>query len=390
MALAESLRSPPHNLAPAPSPHAGLQAGAHAAPPLPSEDEQLRMALAESLRSLPVRPGPDAGGGDDVPMLFDDTRGEARESDDQADEGAKLAQALELLFDLLGEESNSVVKGRRGVNAAQSLECNEGDTLRVLNEKAKVEAAFADSDARFSSKMSQYLGSTGVVVEVDDESVRLKHSDGQQFWWAYGALSLERNGGGGRGLARPKPQWEKVFERYSKFWTRIAEIAVLGTRPQDIMVQAELDFFQKSVINTLTEAGWQVAKPIERILLEGARDVATAAHDADANSKKQIERLLELIRSKESATAAAQMRALFEASGASDSRDRLLEAITWLARSDDSPQRDARRASLLRSFSVLGAAGKALERAEQVWAIADSNIELEEVLGQMSVSAVGI
>ena len=35
------------------------------------------------------------------------------------------------------------------------------------------------------------------------------------------------------------------------------------------MMQIELEFFEKGTIKTLTESNWDVAKPIERIVLQG-------------------------------------------------------------------------------------------------------------------------
>ena len=40
--------------------------------------------------------------------------------------------------------------------------------------------------------VQRYLGTTGVVEQVDMASVRLRHEDGQNIWWAYGAVELVR------------------------------------------------------------------------------------------------------------------------------------------------------------------------------------------------------
>lgn len=247
------------------------------------EDVELQRALAESLKGAnggSAKPG--AVDDDDVPMLHDDThrmKPEAEKPQEELDD--ELAQAMHMfdlmkeLKDLLGQQTKSVVKRHRGagVDAVQRLECSTGDTLRVQDDRTTVEAAFADSDARFASAMASYLGSSGVVIKVDDESIKLQHEDGQQFWWAYGAVSMLKTGDK---IVRPAPQWEKVFLRYSKFWRRIAVMAALNTGPHDIMLHVELDFFHKSVINSLSEAGWKIEKPIQRIVLQGVRDVEVA------------------------------------------------------------------------------------------------------------------
>jgi len=105
-------------------------------------------------------------------------------------------------------------------SAVSSFDCNVGDVLRVLEDQTMVDEAFEDSDARFTSGMHEYLGRTGVVQDVDAESVKLEHDDDTTLWWAYGAVVLETRGGDYLGAAaKPKKvkkaQWEKVFERYS-------------------------------------------------------------------------------------------------------------------------------------------------------------------------------
>ena len=53
------------------------------------------------------------------------------------------------------------------------------------------------------------------------------------------------------------------------------------------------------MINTLTDAGWKIAKPIERILLQHERDVDAAALGCDSQDRKQIARLLEMVQKQE-------------------------------------------------------------------------------------------
>ena len=90
---------------------------------------------------------------------------------------------------------------------------------------------------------------------------------------------------------RPRPKWEKTFLKYKRFWLRLASIAALGTADGDALVEVEHQRF-KDVINDLESHGWEIREPIERILLKGVRVLQHAAFDSDANSRKQIKKLL--------------------------------------------------------------------------------------------------
>ena len=149
--------------------------------------------------------------------------------------------------------------------------CKKRDILRIVDDEKKAEEAFEDADADFNGWMKEYLGQTGKVVEIDDRSVKLKHEDDQECWWAYGAVFRDTQAGFKK---TKKPQWEKVFARYTKFWRRIARMAAVRTQPGDLLLQIELKFFQSptGTIETLGDAGWKVSQPIERILLQGVRD----------------------------------------------------------------------------------------------------------------------
>ena len=151
-------------------------------------------------------------------------------------------------------------------------DCKPRDVLCITEERDRAEDAFNQSDAAFNDDMLSYLGQEGRVVEVDDASVMLEHDDGVQLWWAYRALELPSSGSTKR-KKKPKSQWEKVFMRYAKFWRRIARMAALPTQPGDVLLKMELDFFRKSTIKTLTEAGWEIEEPIERIVVKGERDL---------------------------------------------------------------------------------------------------------------------
>ncbi len=74
------------------------------------------------------------------------------------------------------------------------------------------------------------------------------------------------------------PPWEKVFNRYNKFWRRLACIAALKTHNSDALVEAELEYFGP-VIEDLHAANWVIKRPIQRILLEGVRVLGPAAID---------------------------------------------------------------------------------------------------------------
>jgi hypothetical protein len=84
-----------------------------------------------------------------------------------------------------------------------------------------------------------------------------------------------------------KPKWESVFLRFKKLWRRLASIAALGTADGDALVELEHQHF-KHVIDDLESHGWEIRKPIERILLRGVRMLQVAAWDSCANSQAQI------------------------------------------------------------------------------------------------------
>ena len=86
---------------------------------------------------------------------------------------------------------------------------------------------------------------------------------------------------------RPRPDWERQFLKYKKFWRRLASIAALGTADGDALVELEHQHF-KQVINDLESHHWEIRKPIERILLRGVRMLQVAAWDSDANSQAHI------------------------------------------------------------------------------------------------------
>ena len=48
--------------------------------------------------------------------------------------------------------------------------------------------AFLNSDSHWMPDMTRYLGKMGMVLEVDELSVRLQHDDGRSIWWSYAAL----------------------------------------------------------------------------------------------------------------------------------------------------------------------------------------------------------
>jgi hypothetical protein len=316
--------------------------------------------------------------------------------------------------------------GQRAPSAmgtANQHQCNLGDVLRVTADRETAEEAFSVSDAHFTSGMVTYLGQTGVVVKVDDRSVELVHDDRQTFWWAYGAVTVEqRSGAAGSadavlaGLAArleensdkdSKPQWERIFDKYSSFWQRIAEMASLRAAPNDIMQQAELEFFQKGVINTLTDAGWKIAKPIERILLQHERDVDAAALGCDSQDRKQIARLLEMVQKQEAKRCASEDAQLTSADTTSPVAtsvmgmyDRLLQAIAWLAGPADSPPTEGRRedyrSALLNVARAASpaAGGRTINiagLADQVWALADSGIDIsDDIISQMTHGLGGL
>jgi hypothetical protein len=70
------------------------------------------------------------------------------------------------------------------------VDCARGDTLKILDFADMVEAAFAQSDARWQESLKGYLGSSAVVEQADAASVRVRHADGQTLWWPYGAVKV--------------------------------------------------------------------------------------------------------------------------------------------------------------------------------------------------------
>ena len=70
------------------------------------------------------------------------------------------------------------------------VDCARGDTLKILEFADMVEAAFAQSDARWHESLKGYLGSSAVVEQADAASVRVRHADGQTLWWPYGAVKV--------------------------------------------------------------------------------------------------------------------------------------------------------------------------------------------------------
>ena len=68
-----------------------------------------------------------------------------------------------------------------------------GDRLRVVTSCHQARAAFESEDLDWGSHLEAYLGAVGVVVEVEEDAVRLKHevtAGNELVWWAYGALRV--------------------------------------------------------------------------------------------------------------------------------------------------------------------------------------------------------
>jgi hypothetical protein len=105
--------------------------------------------------------------------------------------------------------------------------------------------------------------------------------------------------------------WERVFNRFNKFWRRLACIAALRTHSSDALVEAELEYFGP-VIEDLHSANWMIKLPIQRIILEGVRLVEPATVDSDSNSKKKIGKLLKWVKEEEAKLASAGESGLFQ------------------------------------------------------------------------------
>jgi len=184
-----------------------------------------------------------------------------------------------------------------------------------------------------------------------------------------------------------KPNWEKLFLKYKKFWRRLASIAALGTADGDALVELEHQHF-KDVIDDLESHGWEIRKPIERILLKGVRVLQLAAWDSDANSKKQIEKLLKWVQEQEQKVAESGDKYLFrvdeagidvsegeEAAQAVRKYDRVCQLLAWLALEAKSQSRESlRRAAVDKLGPYLQERNiSILNEAKNLWALADSD-----------------
>ena len=68
--------------------------------------------------------------------------------------------------------------------------CAQGDVVTIVNDAKRAQAAFhVCKDANWAPSLLHYLGQTGAVEQVDDESIRVRHKDEQRIWWALGAVS---------------------------------------------------------------------------------------------------------------------------------------------------------------------------------------------------------
>jgi hypothetical protein len=186
---------------------------------------------------------------------------------------------------------------------------------------------------------------------------------------------------------RPRPNWKKLFLKYEKFWRHLASIAALGTADGDALVEVEHQRF-KDMIDDLESHGWQIRKPTERILLKGMRVLQLAACDSDANSKKQIEKLLKWVLEEEQKVAGSGDKDLFrvdeagidawegeEAAQAVRKYNRVCQLLAWLALEAKSQSRESLRSTAVdklgpylqvRNISILN-------EAENLWALADSD-----------------
>ena len=194
--------------------------------------------------------------------------------------------------------------------------------------------------------------------------------------------------------------WERVFNVYDKFWRRIASMAALNACKGDALVEMEHDFFT-TVIDDLEVHRWRVRRPIERILLQGVRDIRQAAFDSDPNSRKQIQKLLECIREEEAKLVAAGDQSLFDTPAAGNETGEVREALSKYDRvcqvmaslvtgwQLEPGQRDKMRRSLTEKI------GPVLDRnniglvavAQDLWAHADTGRPLGDALQRAMAGA---
>jgi hypothetical protein len=172
--------------------------------------------------------------------------------------------------------------------------------------------------------------------------------------------------------------WLRVYERYKALWRRLAQLAALKLAEGDLLRERELARLEP-LIEELEEAGWAVRAPIHLAML-GLRDPADVAEACDANSREQVLRFLAWVAEEERILEQAGNSALF---AGGDERERLLQALAWLA--VDRPEegrptqgRDRCRVVLRELFSAEPALAAAVAAADALYVAGPEPAALRE------------
>eukprot|EP00960_Hanusia_phi_P073734 768075-Hanusia_phi.AAC.1 len=143
----------------------------------------------------------------------------------------------------------------------------------------------------------------------------------------------------------------EAFERYQPFFNRIAVMAALNPRPEDLLLDLELDYFDRSVIEDLETSNWSIRDAIAAIVRDGERDLRSVAQAVDDNSKKMLELLLKEIKEEEASLASRGDDQLFKNPTKRKmfaKYDRVLQTLGWLISSDESEQTRQDREMLMK------------------------------------------
>jgi hypothetical protein len=178
----------------------------------------------------------------------------------------------------------------------------------------------------------------------------------------------------GKVMKKGQSKADIVFEKFDKFWRRIAKIAALRCAEGDVLLEKELSFFSSSVLDGLEDANWSVSKPVRRIVLNGERSLERASRDSDTNSRRQLERLLALVKDEEAELHRKGEAGLFTAKPASAyalavlKYDRLLQLLAWLTLDQPGDERDKACTLLRETFAAeLEECGVTMDVLDALW-----------------------
>jgi hypothetical protein len=178
----------------------------------------------------------------------------------------------------------------------------------------------------------------------------------------------------GKVVKKGQSKADIVFEKFDKFWRRVAKIAALRCVEGDILLEKELKFLSSSVLDGLEDANWSVRKPVRLIVLNGERSLERAARDSDSNSRRQLERLLALVKDEEAELHRKGETGLFTVKPVSAAAlavlkyDRLLQLLAWLALEQPGDKRDKACTQVREIFaSELDQCGLTIDVLDALW-----------------------